>query len=325
MSASLRALLAGVIDYAGLFPPAKLPLDQAIRNYARYRQGTDAWMLGRFICPAARLTELAPFVDELFRDGPPVVVSALGRGGEEFLQGMTEDLSALAAFRERHDGRAVVDTLEVRLAPSRHPALDEPIRLLAQTGASSGAPLEAVFVEVPLTDDWQTAVPTAAAALHAVNDLHQGDKGLGSARFGFKLRCGGLEASAFPSAAQVAVVLKICHEEGVPLKFTAGLHHPLPRPDSVIGALMHGFVNVFTAAALEWSHGLETGTLNEVLADEDAADFAFDDDGLRWRDLRVSTDWITEVRQSGAVSFGSCSFDEPRDDLRSLGWLEAAP
>ena len=57
MNASLRALLSGVVDYAGLFPPAGLPLDQAIRNYARYRQGSDAWMLGRFVIPAARLAE----------------------------------------------------------------------------------------------------------------------------------------------------------------------------------------------------------------------------------------------------------------------------
>ena len=46
---SLRALLTGVIDYAGLFPPAKLPMDQALSNYLRYRDGPDAWMLGNFV------------------------------------------------------------------------------------------------------------------------------------------------------------------------------------------------------------------------------------------------------------------------------------
>src|SRR5579871_4947635 len=79
MSASLRALLAGVIDYAGLFPPAKLPLDRAVRHYARYRTEPEGWMLGRFVCPASRLMELAPYHDELFRDGPPVLLAALGR------------------------------------------------------------------------------------------------------------------------------------------------------------------------------------------------------------------------------------------------------
>src|SRR4051812_41630301 len=66
MTFGLRTLLAGIIDYAGIFPPARLPLEQAIRNYARYRQGPASWMLGRFVCPAAQLTPLAPLIDELF-------------------------------------------------------------------------------------------------------------------------------------------------------------------------------------------------------------------------------------------------------------------
>ena len=90
MFASVRALLAGVIDYAGLFPPAKLPLDQAIRNYARYRQEPEGWMLGRFVCPATRLAELGPYREELFDSGPPFEFSVLGRGGDspdQFLAG----------------------------------------------------------------------------------------------------------------------------------------------------------------------------------------------------------------------------------------------
>jgi len=46
-AAGLRQLLAHVIDYAGLFPPAKLPLDVSIRQFARYRTDAAAWMLGR--------------------------------------------------------------------------------------------------------------------------------------------------------------------------------------------------------------------------------------------------------------------------------------
>ncbi|MEO7458230.1 MAG: hypothetical protein ABIY52_18365, partial [Gemmatimonadaceae bacterium] len=60
--AALRALLAGLIDYAGLFPPAALPLPEVARNYAAYRSSADAWALGRLVLPAARLAELAPLV-----------------------------------------------------------------------------------------------------------------------------------------------------------------------------------------------------------------------------------------------------------------------
>src|SRR5437660_12910682 len=98
MSSPLRALLGGIIDYAGLFPPAKLPLDQAIQRYAKYRRLDDRWMLGRFVIPAVRLGELAPF-DSLFHDNPPFVFSALGRGGgtaDAFLRRLTDDLTATA-------------------------------------------------------------------------------------------------------------------------------------------------------------------------------------------------------------------------------------
>src|SRR5438067_11130110 len=58
MRQSLRALLEGVIDYAGLFPPAKLPLEQAVRNYARYHSEPESWMLARFVCPEKQLADL---------------------------------------------------------------------------------------------------------------------------------------------------------------------------------------------------------------------------------------------------------------------------
>ncbi len=53
----MRALLDGLIDYAGLFPPAALGMEDAVASYATYRRGPFAWMLGRFIVPAARLGE----------------------------------------------------------------------------------------------------------------------------------------------------------------------------------------------------------------------------------------------------------------------------
>ena len=36
-SSALRTLVAGVVDYAGLFPPASLGMRDAVANYADYR------------------------------------------------------------------------------------------------------------------------------------------------------------------------------------------------------------------------------------------------------------------------------------------------
>src|SRR6185436_2132053 len=55
---SLRVLLADLIDYAGLFPPAALSMQDAVRNYARYAEGEHAWMLGKFVVPEARRAEV---------------------------------------------------------------------------------------------------------------------------------------------------------------------------------------------------------------------------------------------------------------------------
>ena len=55
---ALHALIDGLIDYAGLFPPAALDMAEAARNYASYAQGEYAWVLGRFVVPAARLGEV---------------------------------------------------------------------------------------------------------------------------------------------------------------------------------------------------------------------------------------------------------------------------
>jgi hypothetical protein len=327
MSASLRALLAGVIDYAGLFPPARLPLDRAARHYARYRTEPESWMLGRFICPASRLKELAPFEDELLQAGPPVFLSAPGRGGNtlnECVTGLVADLEAVAAFRQRSGDRLVVDAFETRL-PSplveRHLETVSPHWVAGSEAQARRLAPERLSIsfETGLGPDWRESLPRAVQALGGYNhSLAQVFPTWG--RLGFKLRCGGLEASAFPSPEQVALVLAVCRDAGVPLKFTAGLHHPIRRYDPEVRATMHGFLNVVGAGVLAHAHGLNAEQLRPIIEEEDPAAFRFDETEFRWRDLSASVEEVTVARRH-VVGFGSCSFDEPRDDLRALGLL----
>jgi hypothetical protein len=312
MTGALRALLAGLIDYAGMFPPAKLPLPEALRNYLRYRAGPEAWMLGRFICPAARLAELAPFHDEIGADRP-LVVAALGRSGDtfgpypEFLQ----DLSDILECTDRHNWRIVIDVLESRL---------------------SGRWIEGAAVDLTLVASKLNELnlvplklsPFFEAAVHDREALGIHLSALRNAPFevpaGFKLRAGGLTAAAFPSSEQVAFALTTCLAEDLPFKATAGLHHPFPRFDAAVQARMHGFINLFVAGTLIHARGIDISKTTEILDDADPAHFHFDDTCLRWCDLTATLDEIREARKL-LISFGSCSFDEPRDDLRALGWL----
>ena len=304
----LRALLAGVIDYAGIFPPAALPLEESIRNYARYLGEPEAWMLGRFICPAARLAELVPFVRELFAKGEPLAISALGRGGGmgEFEANLDVDMDAIAAFRTAAGARAVVDVFETRAPdPAIETAAGHGARLLAQRCKALGL---RPFLEVSLAGDWRKDLPRSAAALaeHGV---------------GFKLRSGGVEASAFPATDQVATAMVACRDAGTTMKFTAGLHHPVRHYSGSVKAKMHGFLNVWVAAALAQAHGFDEQQVREVLEVEDACCFRFRDYGLSFGEHAVSIEQIASARRDLVTSFGSCSFDEPREDLHELGLL----
>jgi hypothetical protein len=138
-----------------------------------------------------------------------------------------------------------------------------------------------------------------------------------------KLRTGGVTPEAIPSVESVASYIIACAERRLSFKATAGLHHPVRKihrltyEPGVCTGMMHGFINVFVAAAFVW-HGERQ--IQPILAETDRAAFRFDEKA-HWRELSLSSDEVAEARSSFAHSFGSCSFEEPIEDLRALGWL----
>lgn len=315
--ASLRAFLAGLIDYAGLFPPARLPLEDALPNFAAYREGEDAWMLRSFICPAARLPELDVYTD-LFRPEAPFPVAVLGSGGgdaEALLAHLRQDLAAVERFLGAHEGRVRADVLEVRLpdvvAEAGGPAVGALLERVAEAVAASGLAFERIYFEVAFTGGWRGTLQDAAEALGRHEALP----------VGLKLRCGGLTPNAFPTPEQVAFVLTACIAAGLPFKATAGLHHPVRHYDRSLEVMRHGFLNLFGAALLAHTLELSEAALRQVLRSESIKAFTFDNAGFAFQDLRISTEQVVAAREAFAVSFGSCSFEEPREDLRAAGLL----
>ena len=302
-SAALRVLLEGVVDYAGLFPPAALDMRPAVERYAAYLAGADRWALGRFVLPASRLDEFERDAASLLptdASAAPWRLSALVGPDAE------RDVALVREFNARHSagtaGRAIVDSLEGRAS-----APDEIARLarLARTVSADAA----LFVELPLSGELEPLV-------RAVRDA--------GARA--KVRTGGVTADAFPSSDALARFIAACVRAGVPFKATAGLHHPLRAsyrltyaPDSPSGT-MYGFLDLFVAAALLHA-GMPEAQLPAVLEEASADAFRFDEDGVAWRNWRAGRNAIRSARDSVALSFGSCSFEEPMSELRSLGLL----
>ena len=288
-AASARALMAGAVDYAGLFPPAQLPLADALAEYRRALAGADAWMLGRFIVPAVQLSVLADAVVRDAHDGRGWTVSAIVR------EHMDEDAAAVQAFNQRAANQHVrVDTIECR------PSSSDSITWLAKTFS----PAFTVHVEVGVG-------PTAPDDLRVVA-RHQ---------LRAKVRTGGLAPDAFPAPASLVAFIESARDVGVPFKATAGLHHamrgayPLSDEIGAQSATMHGFVNLMLATATVGER-LPTTTAAALLTRTDHAALVFDDERVRWGDVELSIDAIGRMREAQCVSFGSCSFREPADEYR---------
>lgn len=288
---SLRVLLRDLIDYAGLFPPAGLDMHTAVANFAHYRRGGYAWMLGRLVLPASRLGEFEEAMPHGELSSWPLSVLVGPK--------LDEDIAALDAFAPRCGKFAFIDCVETKVALPTD--VEKTHRLIGSATTT--------YYETPLTPD----LPELLDAIKAVN---------GRA----KIRTGGVTPDAFPPSGLVAKFLMECADRKLPFKATAGLHHPVRcvkpltyQPNAPVGT-MYGFLNMFVAAMI--ADDTTTRELTAALEEDDPAAFRFEDEIMRWRDCCLPLeDLIAPIRRNFAISFGSCSFDEPIAELKALNLL----
>jgi hypothetical protein len=290
---ALRPLLSGIVDYAGLFPPAGLDMATAVQNYAGYRRDDAAWMLGRFVVPVARLDELdreIRTVEVQAEDEWPIAALLSGN--------VARDVEAVDAFNDASAATARIDTLEGKFTSAESIA----------HAASLVREHFSLFVEVAVDSDPRALITAIAAA--GVNA---------------KIRTGGVTPDAFPRAADIVRFMRRCAEAGVSFKATAGLHHPIRAEhrltyaaDAPVGS-MYGYLNVFLTAAL--LSELTDADAIALLEEQDPNALIVSRDSIRWRDHDLRADQASAARERVALSFGSCSFREPVDDLRTLSLL----
>ncbi len=296
---ALRTLVAGAVDYAGLFPPASLDMAAAVANYASYRASVDAWMLGRFVVPVAKLDEwhaavaALPIAQREAWDGARL--SALLSG--EF----ASEAARIAAFNAEAPFGTIIDVAEGRTGTAD--------TVLATAAAMPDDVM--LYCELPHASD-------PLSLLEAVR----------SANVRAKIRTGGVSPDAFPSPDEIVRFLRRCTETGVTAKATAGLHHPLRgefrltyAPDAVRG-VMYGYLNVFLAAAA-LNIGADDTIAQAILTETRGESFIVREDTVVYAPDGVETVTLLQpslaaMRASGVVAFGSCSFREPVDELSAL-------
>jgi hypothetical protein len=302
VSASLQALLTRSIDYAGMFPPCSLDLESALRNQAEYVRSPDAWMLGAFVLPVEQFDVARQLLSQ-FDPLHPLRVAALGpktSNADDFLDAVEKADEAIRWLSSNVD-LVSISHLEMLLSQD--------------VGLASLKEARSILGDLPVF--WE-APPDKAQQTIALLAEHNSDADL--ATFGYKLRTGGVTADAFPTSAQIADALVTPATHQLPIKFTAGLHHPIRQFRDEVKTKMHGFLNVLGAAVLAAEHRWDAHQTSMMLEGEKADSFSFTDEFFAWREWKISIERL-QYRRKFVASFGSCSFDEPRDDLRALGLL----
>jgi hypothetical protein len=301
MPTRIRPVLSGIIDYAGLFPPAALDMTTAARNYASYRNGDHKDLLGRFVVPADRLDELARAVDGLLERGDgsaPWCLSLIARDD------IAAARKAMLEFTVNHtsdsaSGHALCDAVEFR----------------AQSAEQIAEATEVFPASIRLF--FEIAPGAQSRELLEMVAKHDGAA---------KIRTGGVTGAAFPSAASIVGFVATCNELGVPFKATAGLHHPLWGSYSLTYDansarwMMFGYLNLFLAAAFI-KGGIDEGDARKVLEEGSADSFDFRNGGVSWRGNTLGPDDLRATRDKLFLSFGSCSFIEPIKETRALGLI----
>jgi hypothetical protein len=303
IAASLRTLLARSIDYAGLFPPCQLELEPALQNQAKYLHTADAWMLNAFVLSVEQFGAAKQILTE-FDPLHPLQVSALGpktENADVFREALAKTDAAIRALSVHNVDLVSVNQLEMFLPHDADSAL------LSEARSILGS----------LPTFWEAPPDRAERTIALVAELNSNAD---SPTFGYKLRTGGVTADAFPTSAQIAQALVTPATHQVPIKFTAGLHHPLRMFRDEVKTKMHGFLNVLGAAVLAAEHKWDASQTATMLEDENAGSFSFTDEFFAWREWKIGLKRLQD-RRKFVTSFGSCSFDEPREDLRALGLL----
>lgn len=287
---SLYTLLAGIVDYAGLFPPSQVSMAVAVQNYAQYLKSEHSWMLGRFIVPVSNLDkfikEASPFIEE---DKAWQVSGIIGGN-------ISNDLKKIARFNKKNEGKAIIDTIEVKATSTE--IIYETTKILPE--------IITAYFEIPQTEVLTNYMTALALTKNRA-----------------KIRTGGITSDAFPSTDAIIKFMRVCIAANVPFKATAGLHHPLRcvKPltyeENAIKGTMHGFLNLFLSAAY-LRNDLNNSFVHKLMNETEAKDLRFENERIIWQNHNIDIKTIKLLRQKNAISFGSCSFLEPIEDLHLL-------
>jgi len=282
---AIETLLDGLIDYAGLYPPAGLDMHAAVRNYLSGQQGKYGYALGRFVVDLDRIEEFSR-----------VAGGSADRLRVSLIVPSVPDWDRVA---ELLDAGLRIDSVEFR------PGRVEQTAMCRKHVRSHVA----TYHEMPVDGSAWDFIHAIAGTGNRMK-LRMG--GLASEAFP--------RADSVARVLSWASHCRVSFKATAGLHHPIRSRHPFTyKPGSPSGT-MHGFINLFCAATLLYLGGAATDA-ERALEEEKMNAWEVGSDAIGWGSMRWSAAQILEVRQSFLNCIGSCSFEEPIRDLEALGWL----
>jgi hypothetical protein len=282
---AIGTLLEGLFDYAGLYPPARLDMRTAVRNYLDYRNGEHAAALGRFVVDLDHVPDLREKASNLSRE---IRLSAIALPTTEWdgLSRFVDDGLQVEAIEIKAESAAEIEYAHRRFPPNVTIFFEIPINAhgpelidaISRVGARAKLRMGGIVAE---------AFPTAPQIAKSL-------KALADRSIAFKATAG-------------------LHH---PIRST----HPFNGTANSDAGKMHGFINLCCAAAL-LHFGGEVHDAEILLEEEDPAAWQVTREAISWRNFHWTADQLRSVREQSLFSVGSCSFEEPVHDLETMGWL----
>lgn len=286
---ALNTVLSGLFDYAGTFPPASLPLEQAVAEALRFDTDLNRPFLvnSRGVFNSSDVRDVNHIVETEGSLNKPFEFSTLLTAGEGLNQSVDELHKVLADSKSLKMG-----AIEIKVSS---PSDFEQAKGLLKH-----------FSDIRMFLEPSKEIRDQAVAY--IDTL-----GVEKNRLGIKVRAAGPTAV---STSELAVLIKYLADKEISLKVTQGLHSPFIKGEAPTGFLSLAVASYFSRA------GASVDQIENILSLTDLKQIDFNHGGrnsISYDGLTVELKRCLELSQLGIIRVGSCSIKEPDEYLDKLG------
>ncbi len=313
---SLKVFMNELLDYAGMFPPAQLSLEESLKNYAEYLSHEYEDMLGKFVLPANKIDETISFLNthnSFLKVGKRKanfsIILSTCKNFSDFPSILHKDFQNIKLLSKNFE--TSLDILSIEFLPAEdiliansNKRIEEYLSILFQQFSALNKKIE-YFCEIPLNDNFNKKI----------NEIFDYNRCNSDNQVQIKIRTGGVKKDQIPPTKKIAQFISLCAQKKLGIKATAGLHVPIPNFNQEVGTVLHGFLNVFSSMMLLYKGDISEEEIEEIISNYTYEDFKFSQDGLKIRNFLLTNKEIENLRKKYIKSFGTCSFLEPIEHL----------